>query len=141
MKDGAAKFSLKELAALTGVNRRSIRFYIQNGLVDRPEGQARGAYYTRKHLEQILEIGKLQRAGMTLEGIRRIFQREQDEALPSNHLMGARSSVEVWSRLTLADGLEVHIHPETAGLTPEQLREFSLNLVDLVKDLKERGKE
>ena len=33
-------------------------------------------------------------------------------------------SVEVWSRVTLADGLEVQIEPGRAGLTPEQVRAF-----------------
>ena len=32
--------------------------------------------------------------------------------------------VEVWSRVTLADGLEVHLEPGRAGLTPEQVRAF-----------------
>jgi hypothetical protein len=31
-------------------------------------------------------------------------------------------SVEVWSRMTLADGLEVHVEPGRAGLSPEQVR-------------------
>jgi hypothetical protein len=32
--------------------------------------------------------------------------------------------VEVWSRVTVADGLEVHLEPGRAGLTPEQVRSF-----------------
>ena len=32
--------------------------------------------------------------------------------------------VEVWSRITVADGLEVQVEPGRAGLTPEQVRAF-----------------
>ena len=33
-------------------------------------------------------------------------------------------SVEVWSHIVLADGLEVTVEPRRAGLNPEQLREL-----------------
>ena len=35
-----------ELSTLTDLPRRTVRSYIQHGLVDRPEGAKRGAYYT-----------------------------------------------------------------------------------------------
>ena len=38
------KFSLEELSELTGISRRTIRFYIQKGLMNGPEGEKRGAY-------------------------------------------------------------------------------------------------
>ena len=34
----------------------------------------------------------------------------------------AAGAVEVWSRVTVVDGLEVHIEPGRAGLTSEQMR-------------------
>ena len=42
------KFSLEELSELTGISRRTIRFYIQKGLMNGPEGEKRGAYRRRK---------------------------------------------------------------------------------------------
>ena len=50
------KFSLEELSELTGISRRTIRFYIQKGLMNGPEGEKRGAYYTTEHLEDLLRI-------------------------------------------------------------------------------------
>ena len=60
-------FALDELATLADLPRRTVRYYIQIGLVDRPEGAARGAFYTRRHLEQLLLVRKWQLAGLSLE--------------------------------------------------------------------------
>ena len=40
------KFTIDELAGLTELPPRNVRYYIQKGLVDRPEGIGKGAYYT-----------------------------------------------------------------------------------------------
>ena len=44
------KFSLEELSELTGISRRTIRFYIQKGLMNGPEGEKRGAYSRFQYL-------------------------------------------------------------------------------------------
>ena len=38
------EFSLDEIAALAELPKRTVRYYIQIGLVDRPEGAAKGAF-------------------------------------------------------------------------------------------------
>ena len=50
------QFTADELATLANVPRRTLRYYIQLGLVDRPVGETRAAYYTRQHLRRLLEI-------------------------------------------------------------------------------------
>ena len=39
----------------------------------------------------------------------------------------------MWSRVTLADGLELHLEPERAGLSPEQARALLRGLTDLYR--------
>ena len=114
----APTFGIDELCTLTGVARRTVRFYTQKGLLDPPEGERRGAYYTRRHLEQLLLIRKWQAAGVSLERIGRLLKGE-DAGLPPAPEPG---TVEVWSRLILQPGLEVHLEPGRLGLTPEQVR-------------------
>ena len=58
MKNKDQKFILDEICALVEMNKRKVRFYIQKGLVDRPEGTGKGAFYTHVHLEQLLAIRK-----------------------------------------------------------------------------------
>ena len=38
-------------------------------------------------------------------------------------------TIEVWSRVTLRPGLEVHLEPGRLGLTPEQTQELIQRLV------------
>ena len=52
----AARYSIDELAPLAGVTPRTVRYYIAEGLIDRPEGEKRGAHYVQRHLEQLLLI-------------------------------------------------------------------------------------
>lgn len=46
-------FTLEELCALVEMDKRKIRFYIQKGLVDRPEGTGKGAYCTHRTLTAV----------------------------------------------------------------------------------------
>jgi len=113
--------SLAELCVLADMQPRTVRYYIQLGLVDRPEGETRAARYGAKHLEQLLLIRKWTAAGVSLERIRELLQ---GEAPPVAARAMKAGSIEVRSHLTVADGLEVVIEPGRAGLSPEQMRRF-----------------
>ena len=115
------KLSIDQLAALTGLTTRTVRYYLQQGLVSRPEGAKRGAYYLQRHVEELLLLRRWADAGLSLDRIRELRAGAADEPPPRAVRAG---SVEVWSRVTLADGLEVQIEPGRAGLTPEQVRAF-----------------
>ncbi len=123
-------FGIDELCALTGVARRTVRFYTQKGLLDPPEGERRGAYYTRRHLEQLLLIRKWQAAGVSLERIGRLLRGEAAGLPPAPEL----GTVEVWSRVILRPGLEAHLEPGRLGLTPEQARELIQRLMAAVNE-------
>src|SRR4051794_35627969 len=62
-------YNLEQLAALAGVNPRTVRYYIQLGLVDRPIGETRAAHYTWQHLKQLLEVRGYTEQGFSLERI------------------------------------------------------------------------
>ncbi len=119
-------FSIDELCTLVEMNKRKIRFYIQKGLIDRPEGTGKGAFYTHRHLEQLLTIRKWKDAGLTLERIQELLDDEQHTAAGDKPVPPPRAkktgTIEVWSHLHIADGVELHIEPQRSGLTPEQVR-------------------
>jgi DNA-binding transcriptional MerR regulator len=123
----AGRLSLDELASLAGTTPRTVRFYIQQGLVSRPEGAKRGAYYVRRHAEQLLMIRRWTDAGLSLDRIRELVAGAPEDPPPAAARPG---SVEVWSRVTLADGLEVHLEPGRAGLSPEQVRALVRAIAD-----------
>ena len=115
------RYTLDALAALAELPPRTVRFYIQSGLVDRPEGSGKGALYATRHMEQLLQVRKWQLAGLSLERIRELLQAPADPGLlpPAPRRPG---TVEVWSHLVVADGVEVVIEPGRAQLSPEQVR-------------------
>ncbi|MFC1776692.1 helix-turn-helix domain-containing protein [Pseudomonadota bacterium] len=115
-------FSLEQISTLVELPRRTVRYYIQSGLVDRPEGTGKGAYYTDIHVEQLLLIRKWQLAGLSLKRIAELLKQQASGPLPPTPRRAG--TVEVWSHLVVTDGVEVNIEPGRAGLSPEQVRVF-----------------
>jgi hypothetical protein len=62
----AQRYSIGELAELTGVSRRTVHFYVQRRLIDAPLGRGRGRHYDDGHVRQIREVRALQRLGVPL---------------------------------------------------------------------------
>jgi len=111
------RYTLEQLGAAAGVAQRTVRYYIQIGLVDRPVGETRAAYYTPTHLEQLLTVQKWSEAGLSLDSIRRLMAGELPAVPPE-----PRGRVEVRSHMTVTDGVELVIEPGRARLKPEQVR-------------------
>jgi DNA-binding transcriptional MerR regulator len=114
-------FSLDALCALTDLSKRTVRYYVQLGLVSRPEGETRAAKYSPQHLEQLLLIKKWTAAGVSLDRIRELLQGAPAPVPDRGRRPG---SLEVCSHLHVAEGIELVIEPTRAGLSPEQLRSF-----------------
>ncbi len=64
--DGGRRYSIGELAELTGVSRRTVHFYVQRRIIDPPLGRGRGRHYDTGHVAQILRVRDLQRQGVPL---------------------------------------------------------------------------
>ena len=109
---------------MLSMSKRTVRFYIQQALVDRPEGQRRGAYYTDNHLRQLSQVKEWQQSGFSLERIRSLQEQglTPGETLPSAE--PARGSISVWSRIHMSQGIELHINPELAGLNQAEVSQL-----------------
>ena len=119
----AKTFSLDEISALAELPRRTVRYYIQCGLIDRPQGIGKGAFYSERHVEQLLLVRKWQLAGLSLERIGELLK-QPDDGGPLPPTPRRAGTVEVWSHLVVTDGIELTLEPGRAGLTPEQVRAF-----------------
>lgn len=114
------KLTLQQLSEQADVPERSIRFYIQKGLLPRPEGGTRGAFYTEDHLAELLRIRQWQDVGLSLDAIGDLLLvKRQPPVAPARP-----GAVEVRSHLIIADGLELQVAPERANLTQAQLRQL-----------------
>lgn len=131
----AKTFSLDEIAALVELPRRTVRYYIQTGLVDRPQGMGKGAYYTQQQVEQLLLVRKWQLAGLSLERIGEVMKQPSSGTLPPTPRRAG--TVEVWSHLVVADGIELTLEPGRAGLSPEQVRAFFRAVTQAYEQLKD----
>lgn len=114
------KLNLQQLSERTELPARTIRFYIQKGLIPGPEGEKRGAYYTQAHLAELLRIRSWQEAGLSLEAIGDLLQARQEPPLPP----ARPGAIEVRSHLVVTEGVELVIAPERAHLTQSQLRQL-----------------
>lgn len=131
----STSFQLSELCALVDLPVRTVRYYVQAGLVDRPVGETRAARYGKKQLEQLQLIKKWTTAGLSLDRIRELLKGEELEVPERGR---RRGTLEVVSRLTIADGVELVIEPSRAGLSPEMVREFSRAVMSLYDQITEQ---
>jgi DNA-binding transcriptional MerR regulator len=139
-------FGIGELADAAGLSRRAIRFYVQQKLVPPPNGRGRGDHYDRRHLDQLRRVLELQRAGHSLDAIRRLLSPSdsrgfvQEErggdlgpavqagsagdsgpaAEPLGSLGGAVKA-SLWTRVSLGEGIELSFDATRFNPTAEQL--------------------
>ena len=128
-------FTLNEIASLAELPRRTVRYYIQTGLVDRPQGLGKGAFYTQHHVEQLVLVRKWQLAGLSLDKIGDVLKQQASGPLPPTPRRAG--TVEVWSHLVVAEGVEVNLEPGRAGLSPEQVRAFFRGVTRLYQQVQE----
>lgn len=123
MDTTGATYDLDALCTLAGLPRRTVRYYIQLGLVDRPDGETRAARYTGRHLAQLQQIRQWTGVGLSLEQVRERLGRSGGEPRAPRPAP-APGSVTVRSHLNVADGVELVIEPGLAGLKAEEVREL-----------------
>ena len=128
MSSPESQFTLNELCVLADLPVRTLRYYVQNGLVDQPEGETRAARYGDRHLHQVLLIKKWTASGVSLERVKELLHGAESVVPAKSKKAG---SIEICSHLCITDGLEVVIEPTRAGLTPEQVREFTRGVMAL----------
>ena len=125
-------------SARAAPSARSIRFYVANGLLDRPEGTGTAATYNYRHFLQLLAIKIRQREGVTLDAIKSELKELTGDALErrvATALATTMGSTPVdtrarggdddqtlsWRRLAVADGVELHVRDDSPAARDEAL--------------------
>lgn len=70
---------IHELAEKAGVTRRTIRYYIAEGLLPEPSSQGRYSYYARSYIDRLELIRRLKDAFLPLSEIREIMHSLTDD--------------------------------------------------------------
>jgi DNA-binding transcriptional MerR regulator len=131
---GGADIAFADLCALVDLPPRTVRFYIQRGLVDRPVGETRAARYGARHVDQLLSIKRWTAAGLSLDRIALLLKGAAEEVPRVPRAVG---EVEVCSHLYIADGVELVINPSRAGLSPNDLRALMKIVVGAYRQLRQ----
>ena len=111
-------YGIKALAELGGVTRRTVRYYVQRGLLPTPLGTGRGPHYTPAHLERLIHIRKLQEAGVPMAEIAAQLDGVPQMPVSAPEALPERST---WMRFVLADGVELHVRAGAASFQSSQL--------------------
>src|SRR5688500_15679931 len=78
MIDASGKeLTIDELATLTRVPSRTIRFYQSEGALQKPIIKGRVAYYGPAHVERLAQITSLQDRGLQIKAIRDVLNRTE----------------------------------------------------------------
>ena len=126
-------FSLDELCTLTDLPKRTVRYYMQMGLLDRPIGETRAAHYLSAHLDQLLKVKQLTDAGISLE---RIADIQNGEELPVPPKPRRPGDIQVKSHIHVATGIELQISPQEADMSPEQIRALVKAVMKTIQEIK-----
>jgi DNA-binding transcriptional MerR regulator len=122
MKTG--KYTMEELAELTGYSRRTIRYYVQEGLIAPPAGRGRGGFYYDSHLERLLWIKAHQEKGIGISAMTAMLCKEPPpEAMPEA-TAEAMPSREVMIRYEIASGIELNVSREREVSDPKKILEI-----------------
>jgi DNA-binding transcriptional MerR regulator len=119
MSEPDGLLSIGELSERTGVSRRTVRFYVQRGLIDAPIGRGRASGYDSRHVEQILRVRGLQRAGLELQHIQNL-----PEAAAATAFAGVRPP-QVVVRLAVAEGTVLEVDASRRQPNPAILEELA----------------
>jgi DNA-binding transcriptional MerR regulator len=121
--ESEGRYGIEELSHLGGVSRRTVRFYIQEGLLPAPLGVGRGRHYNEEHLRHLIRVREMQEQGLTLAEIRRrVAGGGEAQAERRAAEAPARSA---YLRLELAPGLELHVSGDRALPSPSRLAELA----------------
>jgi DNA-binding transcriptional MerR regulator len=122
---------LEELARQSGVSARTVRYYVQRGLLPAPVFRGRDTSYSSEHLLRLLAIRRLQDRFLPLDAIQAELARlgpdelrKLAEGKPAAHPYREPAAVphvepptEHWRRWELVPGLEIHLSDRADAMT------------------------
>ncbi|MCU0579699.1 MAG: helix-turn-helix domain-containing protein [Desulfobacterota bacterium] len=111
-----AIYTIEQLSEKTGFPIRTIRYYIQEGLLEPPAGRGRGGFYYDSHLQRLMEIKAFQDRGLKLGAIQEMFKRGESPAPAPDR--------EVWVRCPVVPGLEIQVSRDLEARQQKKIRDI-----------------
>jgi DNA-binding transcriptional MerR regulator len=105
--DDEAVYGIDELAEKAGVSRRTVRYYVQRGLLPTPTGVGRGKHYTEAHLARLVRIRELQESGVSLADV--AARLSDASGTPRREHLRGEPAQSTWTRVRVTDGVELFV--------------------------------
>ncbi|HEU4878448.1 MAG TPA: MerR family transcriptional regulator [Gemmatimonadaceae bacterium] len=116
----ADPIDLLELSDKAGISPRTIRYYIQQGLLPAPETRGPGAHYGPEHVDRLKLIRRLQREHLPLSEIRKRIEKlspqEVKRILTAERERRSDSASE-YVRRVLSEGAASYASPERRAVS------------------------
>lgn len=121
-------YNIETLAKLSGLTRRTIRYYVQRSLLKPPQGGGRGSYYTDEHVERLKKINKWSEQGVPL-----IHMRDMLEGRTPNDQIDVLTGIrtEFQERCLLDEGIELTFRQDQ--LSHDELLQIRTFIKDLLR--------
>ncbi len=128
---GEQKYTINDLVEKTGLSRRTIRYYVQEGLIEPPAGRGRGGFYNDSHLARLLRIKAQQETGLSLGAIARIASTDVKVEIGLVR--------ETWARYKVVPGVEIHVSRDVEKGGPRKLLELLRAARSIMKEDRDAG--
>ncbi|TFG61744.1 MAG: MerR family transcriptional regulator [Spirochaetales bacterium] len=113
-------YNIETLAGLTGLTRRTIRYYIQRGLLEPPEGGGRGSFYTDEHLARLNLVKQWTEQGVPIIHMKAMLEGKTPGVLADADQVMRTVTIE---KCEVGPGMELNFPP--GFLTFEELADVS----------------
>ena len=113
-QSSSSRYTMADLERLTGFSSRTIRYYIQEGLIRAAYGRGPSATYDRDHLLRLLRIAELKTEVSALDQIRQRLEAATTADLEAHFAVQSGPEEERWRRVRVHPRLELHVR-ESGG--------------------------
>ena len=121
------RYSIEELSEQSGYSTRTIRYYIQEGILEPPPGRGRGGFYFDSHLQRLLDIKSFQEKGLKLAAIQEILKKGEKPEVTHER--------EIWVKYPIKPGIEIHVGRELEDKERKKISE----IIQIARLLLEEG--
>ena len=112
-KPDMTRHTARGLGALCGVSERTVRYYVEEGLLPPPRGRGRGAHFDDDHLVRLKLIRAMQLAGNELGVIGEYLKELEQEV--KGRAAGFEAALAIWSGRNEQDAWRAELRKRWGG--------------------------
>jgi DNA-binding transcriptional MerR regulator len=133
------KYIISEVAKLTDCSARTVRYYVQRGLIPPPKGSGRNSFYTDLHIKLIKIIKQLQSEYLPLHKIKEKLQDEKFISKFSIIDKKPKQSIKKiitrspYVKVNITDEIELHYQEYLPGTTKAKIEKIIKFAEDILK--------